>query len=75
VVREACPLPPLDHLALALAARAVSGVVTSRTGRVLVVKGDTHKDKTLKTEYMEREDGSIAESPILTDPFVPVIRA
>jgi hypothetical protein len=62
------------HLALALAAGAISGVVRSKTGRVLVVKGDTHKDKTLQ-RFTEREDGSIAETRILTDKFVPVIRA
>lgn len=63
------------HLALALAAGAISGVVKSKTGRVLVVKGDTHKEKTLQTEYTERDDGSVAETRILTDKFVPVIRA
>ena len=63
------------HLALALAAGAISGVVKSKTGRVLVVKGDTHKEKTLQTEYAERDDGSVAETRILTDKFVPVIRA
>ena len=56
-------------------AGAISGVVRSRTGRVLVVKGDTHKEKTLQTEYTERDDGSVAETRILTDKFVPVIRA
>ena len=50
------------HLALALAAGAISGVVRSKTGRVLVVKGDTHKDKTLQRDFTEREDGSIAET-------------
>jgi hypothetical protein len=63
------------HLALALAAGAISGVVRSPNGRVLVVKGDTHKDKTLHQEFTERDDGSIAETRILTDKFVPVIRA
>lgn len=63
------------HLALALAAGAISGVVTSKTGKVLVVKGDTHKEKTLSTEYTEKEDGSVSETRILTDRFVPVIRA
>ena len=63
------------HLALALAAGAISGVVTSKSGRTLVVKGDTHKEKTLQTEYTERDDGSVAETRILTDKFVPVIRA
>jgi hypothetical protein len=63
------------HLALALAAGAISGVVRSKAGKVLAVKGDTHKEKTLATEYTEREDGSVAETRILTDKFVPVIRA
>lgn len=63
------------HLALALAAGAISGVVSSKTGKVLVVKGDTHKGKTEAKEYTEREDGSIAETRILTDKFIPVIRA
>lgn len=63
------------HLALALAAGAISSVVESKTGRVLAVKGDTHKQKTTSTEYRERDDGSIAETRILTDRFVPVIRA
>jgi hypothetical protein len=63
------------HLALALAAGAISGVVTSKGGRTLVVKGDTHKEKTLQTQYAERDDGSVAETRILTDTFVPVIRA
>lgn len=63
------------HLALALAAGAISGVVKSKAGRLLIVKGDTHKEKTLQTEYTERDDGSVAETRILTDKFVPVIRA
>ncbi|UCF21942.1 MAG: class I SAM-dependent methyltransferase [Ralstonia sp.] len=63
------------HLALALAAGAISGVVKSKTGRLHVVKGDTHKEKTLQTEFTERDDGSVAETRILTDKFVPVIRA
>ncbi|MGE6688966.1 DUF6094 domain-containing protein [Stutzerimonas stutzeri] len=63
------------HLALALAAGAISGVVQSKSGRILAVKGDTHKQKSTCTEYRERDDGSIAETRILTDKFVPVIRA
>ncbi len=74
------PRPPARalspwHLALALAAGAISGVVRSKAGRVLIVKGDTHKDKALQRDFTEREDGSIAETRILTDRFVPVIRA
>ncbi len=63
------------HLALALAAGAISGVVQSANGRVLVVKGDTHKEKSLSREFAERDDGSMAETRILTDRFIPVIRA
>jgi Uncharacterised methyltransferase family (DUF6094) len=63
------------HLALALAAGAISGIVTSRTGRVLLVKGHTHKEKTLSTEITEKDDGTILETRILTDRFVPTIRA
>ena len=43
--------------------------------RTLAVKGDTYKQKVTTTEYRERDDGSIAETRILTDKFVPVIRA
>ncbi|MGB3288569.1 MAG: DUF6094 domain-containing protein [Burkholderiaceae bacterium] len=63
------------HLALALAAGAISGVVQSKTGRTLAVKGDTYKRKATATEYRERDDGSVAETRILTDRFVPVIHA
>jgi hypothetical protein len=79
-VAQQLPRPPARalsqwHLALALAAGAISGTVRSRNGRVFVVKGDTHKGKTLQIEYTERDDGSVAETRILTDKFVPVIRA
>ncbi|SKB02289.1 hypothetical protein SAMN05421862_1192 [Pseudomonas extremaustralis] len=63
------------HLALALAAGAISGVVHSKSGRPLVLKGDTYKDKVRKTEFTEDEDGSVSEVRILTDRFVPIIRA
>ncbi|OEO27885.1 methyltransferase [Pseudomonas sp. J237] len=74
------PRPPVRemsrwHLALALAAGAISGVVTSRNGRVLALKGDTYKDKVRKTEFTEDEDGNVSEVRILTDRFVPIIRA
>ncbi|MCY1382030.1 hypothetical protein D9M68_452260 [compost metagenome] len=49
--------------------------MTSKSGKVLIVKGDTHKEKTLQREFTERDDGSVAETRILTDKFVPVIRA
>lgn len=63
------------HLALALAAGAISGVVQSSNGRTLVVRGDTHKEKSLSREFTEKDDGSMAETRILTDRFIPVIRA
>lgn len=74
------PRPPVRelscwHLALALAAGAICGVVTSKTGRVLVLKGDTYKDKVRKTEFTEDKDGNVSEVRILTDRFVPIIRA
>ncbi|AMB86036.1 methyltransferase [Pseudomonas agarici] len=63
------------HLALALAAGAISGVVRSKSGRTLVLKGNTYKDKVHKTEFTEDENGNVSEVRILTDRFVPIIRA
>ncbi len=63
------------HLALAVAAGAITGVIRSKAGRVMIVRGDTHKEKIERTEYTERDDGSVSETRILTDKFVPVIRA
>lgn len=72
--------PPLRalsnwHLALALAAGQVAGVVRSDDGRVYIIKGDTHKDKRIKVEMEERGKDKFAEVRIATDTFVPVIRA
>lgn len=72
------PRPPVKALSqwhLALAAGAISGVVTSPNGRVLVLKGDTYKEKVSRTRFTEDEDGNVLESRILTDRFVPVIQA
>lgn len=64
------------HLALLLAAGQVSGVVRSNDGqRTLLIKGDTFKEKDVKTELQERADGNFAEVRTHTDKFVPVIRA
>lgn len=63
------------HLALALAAGQVSGEVRAADGRVYVVKGDTHKEKVTKVEVEEADNGSTREVRILTDRFVPTIRA
>ncbi|MCL2872803.1 MAG: DUF6094 domain-containing protein [Betaproteobacteria bacterium] len=63
------------HLALSLAAGAISGTVTSQSGKTLIVKGNTHKEKTRKVEYTEDEDGNITEVRTMVDKFVPVIKA
>lgn len=62
------------HLALALAAGQVSGVVESDDGRKYVIKGDTYKEKVNRVERSINDD-SIAETRISTDRFVPVIKA
>ncbi|MES2353122.1 MAG: DUF6094 domain-containing protein [Pseudomonadota bacterium] len=61
------------HLALALAAGQVAGVVRSHDGRSLLIKGDTFKEKSATVERQEHADGTFAETRILTDKFVPVI--
>lgn len=63
------------HLSLALAAGCISGVVRSASGRRLVVRGATHKEKVTHSEFTTQADGSVRETRILTDKFVPVIRA
>jgi Uncharacterised methyltransferase family (DUF6094) len=63
------------HLALALAAGQVSGVVTSTLGRVLLIKGDTHKARSLAVSYEEvGKKGEQREVRTFTDRFVPTIR-
>ena len=61
------------HLALALAAGQISGVVRSDS-RTLLIKGDTFKEKARAVDQEFREDGSIVETIRMTDIFVPVIR-
>jgi hypothetical protein len=61
------------HLALALAAGQVCGLVTARDGRKLLVKGDTRKEKETIVEVDEDEDGNTSEKRVLVDKFVPVI--
>lgn len=62
------------HLALALAAGQISGLVSSGE-RLLLVKGDTFKRKETHKEYEHRSDGSVLQTTIATDRFVPVIKA
>jgi hypothetical protein len=61
------------HLALALAAGQISGVVRSPT-RTLLIKGNTFKEKNRKTSTSTKADGGVTETIELTDIFVPVIR-
>lgn len=64
------------HLSLALAAGKVSGVVQSKDGRSLLVKGRTFKDKKVTTETTVNEvTGSVNEKITSTDVFVPTIKA
>jgi len=64
------------HLCLALAAGAISGPIFSgKTGRALVVRGSTHKEKKSKLEILEDEDGNITETRTHIDIFVPIIKA
>jgi hypothetical protein len=71
--------PPLRamtdwHLALALAAGQISGVVTSGSGRRLLIKGRTHKSKDTQVLRETAADGSVNETRVLTDKFITVIR-
>lgn len=61
------------HLALALAAGQISGVVRSDS-RTLLIKGDTFKEKSRAVDQEFKSDGSIVETIRMTDTFVPVIR-
>lgn len=63
------------HLALALAAGQISGVVESRSGRKLLIKGDTFKDRDTSVTYEDRGGGHFSEVRTLTDKFVPSITA
>ena len=74
-IRSPLRQPSPWHLALALAAGAVSGLVTGRDGRRFVVRGMTYKDKQWREEFEERPDGGFVEKRIATDRFVSVIRA
>ncbi len=74
---DRAPLRALSdwHLALALAAGQVGGFVTSECGRTLLVKGDTFKEKSVAIEREDRGENGVVETRVLTDIFVPVIRA
>ncbi|MFW5442687.1 MAG: DUF6094 domain-containing protein [Methylococcaceae bacterium] len=64
------------HLALALAAGQVSGIVHSNDGKkTYVIKGDTFKDKKQSSQMIPQGDGEFQETRTLLDVFVPQIKA
>jgi tRNA1(Val) A37 N6-methylase TrmN6 len=63
------------HLALALAAGQISGIVQSEGGRRLLIKGRTHKAKDAQVTSETAADGTVSETRVLTDKFITVIRA
>ena len=64
------------HLALALSAGQISGAVKASDGRLYLVRGDTHKEKDVRVEHeVNEQTGSVRETRIHTDKFVPMIRA
>lgn len=64
------------HLALALAAGQVSGVVKSHDGRTFVIKGDTFKNKISTEESVLNDKGeAIGVKRTHTDCFIPTICA
>jgi len=64
------------HLALALAAGQVSGVVHSNDGqKTYVIKGDTFKDKKQSVVLEPQGDGEFREIRTSLDVFVPQIKA
>ncbi|WP_020406838.1 DUF6094 domain-containing protein [Hahella ganghwensis] len=64
------------HLAISLAAGEINGLVCKSTGEKLLIKGDTFKvSKERVTSSVDEETGKQTTTRVLTDQFVPVIRA
>lgn len=63
------------HIALALAAGQLSGLVRSADGRQLLVKGRTHKTKLEQVVNEVQENGTQTQTRVLIDRFVTVIQA
>lgn len=61
------------HLALALAAGQISGVVTGRDGTQLLIKGDTVKEKDQEVKVEEDAKGELRTTILSRDKFVPTI--
>lgn len=63
------------HLALALAAGQVTGLVESADGRKLLIKGNTYKRKERSVSTEVDADGNVSQTITMLDRFVPVINA
>ncbi|MBR8428317.1 MULTISPECIES: DUF6094 domain-containing protein [Burkholderia] len=63
------------HLALALAAGQITGVVTGQDGTRLLVRGDTIKRKEQEVQIEETDKGDIRTTILMRDRFVPTIAA
>lgn len=61
------------HLALALAAGQVTGVVTGLDGTRLLIRGDTIKRKEQEVQIEESDNGDIRTTILMRDRFVPAI--
>jgi hypothetical protein len=76
-VQHRRPLRDLSnwHLALALAAGQISGVVTGEDGQRWLIKGDTLKDRTQDVKIDESDSGETTTTITMRDRFVPTIVA
>lgn len=63
------------HLALALAAGQVRGMIRSKNGRSFLIKGDTFKRKQRTVTMETDEKGNVRQTVTMLDKFVPVISA
>lgn len=68
-LRQPLREPSEWHMALALAAGQITGLVVSEQGRRLLIKGSTFKDKS-KSVTLDEDN---AETIVSTDKFVPTI--
>lgn len=61
------------HLALALAAGQITGVVTGLDGTRLLIRGDTIKQKEQEVQIEETDKGDVRTTILMRDRFVPTI--
>ncbi|EMR4172214.1 class I SAM-dependent methyltransferase, partial [Pseudomonas aeruginosa] len=61
------------HLALALAAGQISGVVEGDDGTKLLIRGDTIKVKVQEVQLEEASNGDVRTTIVMRDKFVPTI--